>query len=159
MRTTVLTVTAAALFVFASPSSAAPDRSASLSRETPSTSWTSEVGVGPYVGSRTLYEKTRCTEPFTCDTTLLRLTTPGDLMVNVTERQPGDVFDVLMYLYRSDASGSPGSEIKGRGQFAGSGDSLSAQRLSAGYYLVRVEWFEGVGDYTGKATLTPIRKR
>lgn len=159
MRSIVLTVTAAALFVLASPSSAAPDRSATLSPQARSTTWSSEVGVGSYAGSRTAYEKTRCVGPFTCDATLLRITSSGDLAVNVTPRLPRDAFSVDLHLFRSDAAGTAGRKVLTRRTHTDGTESLSAPRLTAGYYLVSVEWIEGAGDYVGKATLTPARGR
>jgi len=121
------------------------------------------MGVGTYVGSPAAYDLvTRCQEAVHgCDETLLRITTPGALSVRVEEKTnvaPSDFRWLKVHLYRSDASGRVG-EREPNTKLRGAADSkeLTVERVTPGYYLVQVEYMEGLGEYSARATLRPGR--
>lgn len=160
MRRTIVATTAAAMLItLASGASAAPDRSLVLSRDSRTASWTSEVHVGKYTYS------SPPTEPVThcltrCDETLIKLGAPGVLQITVTQQGPltsKDFYYTRYTLYRSDAAGHK-IRVTDSSRCA-AGQPGSCWNSSAGFYLFEVEWEEGVGSYSGTATLTPTRPR
>ncbi len=164
MRRTVLAVAAAAvLATFASGASAAPDRSLTLSRDSRSAAWTGAIGLGTYVGSPLAYDTaTRCQAAVHgCDTTLLRITTPGALTVRVDVKPSptSPYFNwAAVHLYRSDAGGRVGERPRYTARRTSTySEELRVERVTPGYYLVEMEYVEGPGEYSGKATLRPKR--
>ena len=162
MRTAIVTAAAAAtLLTLASTSTAAPDRTVTLSREARHASWSTPVSVGPYVGVPALHSLvTRCLEPaFACDQTLVELDDPGDLTVEVTETSgttPYNGFE--MNLYKSDARGSVGATVA-RDVVYDERGSITGRRLAAGYYLVELAWGEGLSALDASVSLTPSTRR
>ncbi|MCA1823698.1 MAG: hypothetical protein ABR520_01815 [Mycobacteriales bacterium] len=157
---------AAAVLLLATPSSAAPDRSVTLSRGTRTASWHSGFLVGTNLGFAPLYALTRCLDwPFSCDDTLIRLTGPGDLTVTVAGPATGPDADFILqgfdlFLFRSDAAGTTGAGLtttRSRGSGSAHAASYTANRLRAGHYLAQVWRSEGVADYNGTAVFKPTK--
>jgi hypothetical protein len=156
-----LATTLAALgsvILLAVPSSAAPDRSFTLSSDARSASWSSPVNAGSYVYAVAAAEPPlRCAQD--CDETLLRLTRTGTLRLDVTARGPltaPDVTYLHLIVYRSDAKGSRGKEL---GSAATPSAHLTLRNLPAGFYLAEVAWREGVSSVDGAATFAPAKRR
>lgn len=155
MRKIVATALAVlASILLATPSSAAPERSITLTPSERFATWTSDFRVGPYLG-----EPFGCNrDSLGCETTLIRLTRAGALSVTTTQSLPTHAADGRLFvdLFRSDPTGVALAQIATEDQRAGGTTSLSARGLKSGYYLLRVEWYElAVGDYTGTARYAP----
>lgn len=161
MRIRVLLATAAsAVLVLTGPSSAAPDRSVTLSDGARTASWSGDLAVGSYVGSPVLYSVTRCAEPaFHCDATLIELTVRGDLTVDLTRGKPLGLpyLGYAVTLYRSSASGAKVARIDSDASYGGTATAFG-RGLDPGFYLAEVSWEEGAGSFAAKATLTPQPK-
>jgi hypothetical protein len=146
---------AAAVVLLAVPSSAAPEHTATLSRDTRTASWTSDFRIGPYFG-----EPFDCGEPHLgCDEMLIRLAAPGALTIRATQGVPATRAvdgDLIVDLYRSDAAGTVGKRLTVSKKRSADSNTISARDLPAGFYLVEVKWYDlTFGDYTGRATLVP----
>ena len=155
MRTAVVSVAVGTFLLgLGTTSSAAPDRTLRLSRQSPSATWTSDIGVGPFVSAFPVaWDLVRCTEPaFQCDDTLLELSQGGDLEIKVVGGGPAahpDLYTLGLRLFRSDASGTKRSEVRTESL----NNRQRARALPPGFYVTEVSWMEGVGNYTGTATL------
>jgi len=155
MRARALAIVAAvALVLVAAPSSAAPERSITLTPAARTASWTSDFRVGPYFG-----EGVGCSrEALGCETMLIQLSRRGGLSVTTTLRVPTGALDgrLILDLFRSDAKGTTGKLIPVKEQSSGGTQSISVGLLPAGYYLLEVKWYDfAVGDYTGTAAFVP----
>ncbi len=151
MRARVLTVIAASalVLVVATPSSAAPQRSITLTPEGRTASWTSDLRAGPYSGFE-------CDQrALGCETTLITLTRAGVLSVATTQRVPGDTYEgggLALSVTRSDDKGNAGRPVNSTSRRSGATTSISTRSLAAGYYLLSVSWQDlTVGTYTGTA--------
>ncbi len=153
------------VLALAAPSSAAPDRTHTLSRTKTSVSWESapNVAEGPAYVFLNQFSDVRCSNPAeACDDTLLLLESAGTLAVSAQLSGPlrtNDFYTFHFDLYRSDIAGSKGAPVGRRsGAVAAGKQTLTATGVRPGYYLVRVTGEEGVGSYSGRATLTPARR-
>ena len=147
-------IAASALVLLATPSSAAPERSITLTPNARTASWTSDFRLGPYFGESVGCDR----ESLGCETTLIRLTRAGALSVTTTQRVPTNALDgrLILDLFRSRAAGDAGQHISTQQQRSGGAVSISARSLPAGYYLLEVKWYDlTVGDYTGTANYVP----
>lgn len=147
-------VAAVVLILVAAPSYAAPERSVTLTSDARTASWKSDFRIGPYFG-----EGVGCNrDALGCETTLIRLTRRGSLSVTTTQSVPTDGVDgqLILDLYQSDADGTAGKLLPVKEKSSGETQTISADRLAAGYYLLEVKWFDfAVGDYTGTAAFVP----
>jgi hypothetical protein len=158
MRTRILVATAAcAVLMSAGPSTAATDRTVTLSDRSRTTSWSGDLAVGSYVGVPALYSLTRCAEPaFHCDTTLIRLSAAGDLTVTLDRGTPVALpyLGYSVTLYRSDAGGHQGAEVASDTSYGGTASAVG-RGLAPGFYLAEIAWVDGAGSFAATATLTP----
>lgn len=157
MRIRILLVTAAsAVLTLTAPSSAAPDRTVTLSEQSRTASWSSEPAVGSYVGSPPVHSVTRCAEPaFDCDHTLIELTVAGSLRVDLNRGSLSLPYTgYAVALYRSSASGEKATRIAYHAAYGGTASAVGAE-LGPGFYLAEISWDEGGGSFDATATLTP----
>jgi hypothetical protein len=100
-----------------------------------------------------------CTPIFSCDATLVKTAEPGDLKIKIEGVGVGDqatLSDVDLHVYVSDKDGAQG-ELVGEDTSADATESVVYEDAPAGYYLVYVDWYLGVGSIDGTATLsTPV---
>jgi len=144
-------IVAAALVLVATPSSAAPERSITLTKERRAASWTSDFRVGPDIG---LCDR----EALGCETTLIRLTRDGALSITTKQRVAPNALggQLFLDLARSNAKGAKGKPVSTKEQRSGSTVSITARSLAAGYYLLVVSWYDlAVGEHTGTAKYVP----
>ncbi len=156
MRTRALVVTAvSALVLVATPSSAAPQRSITLTPDARTTSWTSDLRIGPYIGSPVNCDR----KSLGCETTLIRLTRAGALTVIAAQRVPrgnAEGGGLNLSLFQSGTTGDAGEAIGTQERRSGATASISARWLAAGYYLLKVSWRDlTLGDYKGTANYLP----
>lgn len=155
MRARVLAFLAASAAVLvASPSSAAPERSITLTQDRRTASWSSDLRVGPYLGDGFGCDQ----EALGCETSLIRLSGPGSLSITTKQRIATDAVDgrLLLGLVTSDATARAGRSVSIIRQRSAGRASITARSLAAGYYLLLVHWYDlAVGDYTGTARFAP----
>jgi len=111
------------------------------------------------VGYSDLTKDMRCTTR--CDQTLIEVSTPGVVRVVATKSGPlssNDFFVIGTSLHRSDANGNKAAPLKVQYSHSRDSESLTTGPLLPGFYLFEVEWREGVGFYTGTATMTPAKR-
>lgn len=135
-----------------------PDRVRTIGGTSVSTAWTSPLGASLYTGVVPTYPLVRCAPgSHSCDRTLLHVTQRGRLTVQVwarsVARPDGYLLLMALSLHRSDPAGRSGPELPAT--YSGTVDEqvLQSRALAPGWYLVEVEWLQGVGDYTGAATV------
>ncbi len=163
---TLGTLAGLALVLVASPSSAAPDRTVTLSASSRTASWQSALGVATFGFSPLLYEQTHCAkrggDVVTCDQTAMRVMSAGSLEITIApEGSPnsGPIYAHTVELHRVGPDGQPGGPVKLRSSRAGSKNIYASGVVPAGSYLLEVSWLEGVGKYSGDAELKPVRPR
>lgn len=164
-RRTLVAGAAAVMVALVSPAAQAAE-DATLSPGGPAFAWSgsgSGLPVSFAVDMAGVSNAWDCTAWHECDETLLRVDEAGDLHVQIDGR-PGDVeipdgdldLDVDLYVFASDVSGTAGERIsENAGATAGTVEEVHLEDLAAGYYLVRVVFYQGMGaTYTGDASLT-----
>ena len=150
----------AVLALVGGAANAAPARSATLDSANLKYEWSDGPTMG--IGSDVANPFTMCDDPgFPCDDTLIQLTEAGGKLKIVTtadEELPDGVRyrpDIDIYLYKSDANGTVGSEVT-RGETPDRTETVQINKAAAGYYLLRVAYFSGINvSYDGVATYTP----
>jgi hypothetical protein len=144
----------------AAPSAlAAPNHSGTLGKIGDKFAWSdnnNRFALGTDVAAPPEQVASTCSDPgMPCDTTLLNVTAPGQLDIEVHDTglvRP----DIDIYLYASDKDGKVGDEI-GRSESVNADEFASVQIDEPGYYLLRVAYYSGVqNNSTGKATLNEI---
>jgi hypothetical protein len=148
-----LTGLVTALVLAAPPIAAgAPARNATLSAASPTFAW--EDGPRDGAGSDVANPLPMCTDPgFYCDETLLKLEAVGTLEVRADAS--GEVRpDIDLYLYRSDAQGAAGRQVK-ISETPNPDERIVVEEIEPGYYLVRAAYYSGINvTYKGTATLS-----
>lgn len=155
--TTVAPVLAAAALLPAATAAAAPNRSATLADIGAKTTWTSAVQVGAVYGDPVAGKAPHCSPIYSCDDTLIKTEQYGDLQTDIAGTGVGGqdtLKDVDLHVYASDASGAVG-ELLAESTSANPSEAVNLPDVEAGYYLVEVDWFLGIGSVDGAATLLP----
>lgn len=144
-----------AALVFPSAAFAAPDREITLATEGAKETWTSEVQTGAVVTSSVSERVPACSAAFSCDATLVKTERYGDLVAQTVgqgvQGQP-TLVDVDLHVYVSNANGAMG-DLLGEDTSGDPDETVTVADLPAGYYLVYVDWYAGIGSYEGTATL------
>lgn len=161
----VVAILAVGVLVAGMPAGAAPARSATLNSEALEYEWshgpvavTTGVEVPGVFGTQL---SDMCDDPgFPCDDTLFELTETGKLVISTVadEELPDGVRyrpDIDIYLYKSDASGTVGSQV-GVSETPDRAEAITVKTAQPGFYLLRVAYWSGINvSYDGKATFTP----
>lgn len=159
MRTRALALLAAVTAVLAAPaSSAAPERTITLTPNARAATWTSDFRIGPYFGPGVGCDR----DSLGCETMVIRLTRAGAVSVTTTLRVPTTAVggQLILDLFRNDAKGTAGKPLTTHEQQSGATKSISARSLPAGSYLLEITWYNlAVGEYTGTASYRPSSPR
>jgi hypothetical protein len=127
----------------------APARTATLGPANLSFTW--EDGPRNGLGSDVTNPLPMCTDPgFYCDDTLLKVDALGE--VDIKADAEGQVRpDIDLYLYRSDAHGTAGKQVKAS-ETPNPDEHIVATDLEPGYYLLRAAYYSGIQvTYKGTA--------
>ncbi|MCW2992174.1 MAG: hypothetical protein JWM73_2768 [Solirubrobacterales bacterium] len=154
LRTAPLAVLAAA-FAIAPAGAWAADRSATLSEEGAKYTWSSAVQTGAVYTSDVSDHAPACSPVFSCDTTLIQTDRYGNVQVEIAGKGVNDqdtLKDVDLHVYVSNADGAQGELIQ-ESVGATADEATLLEDLPAGFYLVKVDWYLGVGSVDGAATL------
>ena len=155
-----LLVAAAALAV---PATAGAAADATLSKDTPTFAWEGGPGSGHAVSTPegsigTYYFGCGAPVPhfFDCDATLLEVKEKGDLKVAIDAA--GDLSDLDLYLYKSDAEGEydPLEDEPVASQADGETDeTVTVKAIEPGFYVAHVEYWEAKAEtYDGTAEMS-----
>lgn len=144
---------AAALLALAAPAIAAPARDHVFDNDhLTDYAWTFGPGTGVLLDGL-VSAKAPCTAVLnTCDFTLIQLGDPGTLNVT-TSSDDQTVVDIDLHVFTSDADGTQG-DLLGESKGGTPAEAFS-EDLDPGYYLVKVDYLAGAGNYNGAATFAP----
>jgi hypothetical protein len=149
----------AALALIPATAAAAPDRSGELAALDTTYEWSSDVKTGAVYTFDVAENVPPCTPIFSCDATLVKTAELGDLRIKIEGVGLGDqdtLSDVDLHVYASDEDGTQG-DLVGEDTSADANEAVVYEDAPAGYYLVYVDWYLGVGSIDGTATLsTPV---
>lgn len=115
--------------------------------------WTSDVHAGGPVFSQAAQRIPACSPVFGCDATLVLLTKQSDLLATIKGNED-TLVDVDLHVYASNAAGEQ-LDLYGASTGATAEETVLAQDLAPGYYLVYADWYLGVGTITGTVEAQP----
>lgn len=156
MRLRIAPFAAAAAFALipAATAAAAPDRTVSLAPGAAET-WDSEVKSGFVYTSSVASRVPACTAAFGCDVTLVETTEYGNLKVDVVGKGVHDqntLNDVDVHIYVSNENGAQG-DLYGEDTSPDADETVLVEDLPAGFYLVVIDWYFGIGSIDATAAL------
>ena len=156
LRIASLVAVAAALAIGPASASAA-DQSVELAAIGATSTWTSAEKTGFVYGSDVVdnVPVPHCSELWSCDTTLIKTGELGDLVVDIAGKGlsgQDTLKDIDLHVFASNEAGDEG-ELIGESAGATASEAFTAFDAPAGYYLVVVDWYLGVGSYDATATL------
>lgn len=152
---------AAALLCAAAPAHAEPAFTTTLSASTTSYAWDGNPGNG--FNKTELLEYTPCGSPnHDCEDVLVKLENAGQLTAEIKAPSepsdaddPGNIADLDLWLYESNASGEPGKVLASTNSTSAQ-EKITRKGLLPGYYLVRIDYYRAVQlTYSGTLTLLP----
>lgn len=155
LRSSHLAAAVAALALLPAAAAAAPDREGSASLGGEPFTWSSDAKTGAVYTSNVAERVPACSPVFSCDATLIRTTDYGNVTFAVAGKGLGGqatLSDVDLHVYVSNANGDVG-DVVGEDTSADADESVLAEDLPAGYYLVYVDWYLGAGSIDGTVTV------
>ena len=151
----------AAFCCTAAPAQAEPAFNTTLSASTTNYAWEGNPGNG--FNKTELLEYTPCGSPnHDCEDVLVKLESAGQLTAEIAapsepsdEEDPGNVADLDLFLFESNAAGEPGKNLASTNSTSAQ-EKITKKGLLPGFYLVRIDYYRGVNlSYSGKLNLIP----
>lgn len=145
----------------AAPASAAPDRSTALSPEKTTFDWTGDPATS--VNGLFFFDSsdpaascgTFGVDPVDkCDQTLVSLSGPGTLDVQLPDAGDGTTNDWDLFVYAADEAGNADGLIASSEE-AGAPEQVVVDEAEGNYLVVAVPWASVEGGYTGTVAFTP----
>jgi hypothetical protein len=145
----------------AAPASAAPDRTAALSPEKATFEWTGDpaTSVNGFLFFDSADPAASCgtygVDPVDkCDSTLVTLSGPGTLDVQLPDAGDGTSNDWDLFVYAADEDGNADGLVASSEE-AGASEQVVVDDAEGNYLVVAVPWLSVEGGYTGALTFTP----